>query len=207
MNKRKYTAEQLDYIRTQFSLMPVKDWVDDYNQRFSGNKKVSTIYAVCKRYKFACGRDGRFKKGQTAYNKGRNKPITGRALETAFGGIRSNAVKNIKPLGSYRFCSKDKYLLIKTDNGWVHAHRQMWIDANGPLTNDDYVRFLDNSIDKIQNPTLDNLYVVSRAVNARLSVMRQNELPITLRKTAVLIAQIEQDIANKIDGFDKNEHD
>ncbi len=207
MNRRKYTLEELEYIKTQFGLMPVKDWINDYNQRFDSNKKVSTVYAVCKRYEFPCDRDGRFKKGQAAYNKGKAHPLSGRALETAFGGIRSNALKNIRPIGSYRFCPKDKYRLVKTENGWIHAHRQMWIDEHGPLTNDDYVRFLDNSIDKIQHPTLDNLYVVSRAVNARLSAMRQNELPITLRKTAVLIAQIEQDIANKIDGISKNEHD
>ncbi|WP_218117922.1 HNH endonuclease signature motif containing protein [Nitrosospira sp. Nl5] len=77
------------------------------------------------------GSASRFKKGQSAWNKGIHFDSGGRSAETRF---RPGTVPpNHKPAGTTRI-SKDGYLEIKIAEGmyqWRLLHREIWKEAHG----------------------------------------------------------------------------
>lgn len=107
-------------------------------------------------------KSGQFAKGQTAWNKGKSMPTTGRTGETQFK--KGHKPHNYKPIGSERML--DGYLQRKvTDTGyppkdWVPVHRMLWEEHHGPLAADEVVTFINGDRLDIR---LDNLKVLTRA--------------------------------------------
>lgn len=180
-------------------MAPVSNWIDEFNATFSTNKNKKALTSSCKRFGIKSGRTGQFEKGHVSHNKGKSFPLRGRAKETAFGGIRSNANDNRKPLGSTRVCTKDGYLIEKVGepNVWRHAHIVLWEKKYGPIPKEHVIRFYDNSPEKLANPTIENLFMVSRRVHARLTQMKLTDIPMEHKETIILIAKIEQEIKER----------
>lgn len=197
--KSDYTPEMIAFLESHYPIAPVVEWMNKFNQTFGTNKSKGALIGSCKRFKIKSGRTGRFEKGHVSHNKGKTVPLRGKARETAFGGCRSNANDNRKPLGSTRVCTNDGYLIIKVaePNIWRHAHVVIWEKENGEVPKDHVIRFYDNSPEKIKAPTLDNLFMVSRGVHARLTQMKLSEIPMEHKETTILIAKIEQQIKSK----------
>ncbi|MBD6967817.1 HNH endonuclease [Vibrio parahaemolyticus] len=201
MQQRKsdYTPEMISFLAEHYPVRPVSDWVNKFNETFGTNKSKGALTGSCKRFKIKSGRTGQFEKGHVSHNKGKSCPLRGKAKETAFGGIRSNTNDNRKPLGSTRVCTKDGYLIIKVaePNVWRHAHVVLWEKEHGKVPDNHVIRFYDNSPEKIKAPTLDNLFMVSRRVHARLTQMKLSDIPMEHKETIILIAKIEQEIKDK----------
>lgn len=201
MQQRKsdYTPEMISFLAEHYPVAPVRDWVNKFNETFGTNKSKGALTGSCKRFKIKSGRTGQFEKGHVSHNKGKSFPLRGKAKETAFGGIRSNTNDNRKPLGSTRVCTKDGYLIIKVaePNVWRHAHVVLWEKEHGKVPDNHVIRFYDNSPEKIKAPTLDNLFMVSRRVHARLTQMKLSDIPMEHKETIILIAKIEQEIKDK----------
>ncbi|MGY5383275.1 HNH endonuclease signature motif containing protein [Vibrio metschnikovii] len=201
MQKRKsdYTREMISFLAEHYPVAPVSDWAAKFNETFGTNKSKGALAGSCKRFKIKSGRTGQFEKGHISHNKGKSFPLRGKAKETAFGGARSNANDNRKPIGSTRVCTKDGYLIVKVaePNVWRHAHVVLWEKEYGEVPDNHVIRFYDNSPEKIKAPTLDNLFMVSRRVHARLTQMKLSDTPMEYKETLILIAKIEQEIKDK----------
>ncbi|NAW78351.1 hypothetical protein CAG61_08380 [Vibrio sp. V34_P3A8T189] len=201
MQKRKsdYTQEMISFLEEHYPAAPVSGWLNKFNKTFGTNKSKSALTSSCKRFKIKSGRTGQFEKGHVSHNKGKSFPLRGKAKETAFGGVRSNANDNRKPIGSTRVCKKDGYLIIKVaePNLWRHAHVVLWEKERGPIPDDHVIRFYDNSPEKTRAPTIDNLFMVSRSVHARLTQMKLSDSPMEHKDTLILIAKIEQEIKGR----------
>ena len=197
--KSDYSPEMIAFLAEHYPVAPVSDWVNKFNETFGTNKSKGALTGSCKRFKIKSGRTGQFEKGHVSHNKGKSFPLRGKAKETAFGGVRSNTNDNKKPLGSTRVCTKDGYLIIKVaePNVWRHAHVVLWEKEHGKKPKDHVIRFYDNSPEKIKAPTLDNLFMVSRSVHARLTQMKLSDIPMEHKETAILIAKIEQEIKGR----------
>lgn len=198
--KNDYSPEMIAFLTEHYPKAPVKDWLDTFNTRFGTNKSKGALTGSCKRFGIKSGRTGQFEKGLVPHNKGKPFPSRGRSKETQFGGIRSNKCDDEKPLGSTRIDSKDGYLLVKVrmgTNAYELAHRVLWEQHHGEIPPNHVIRFYDNSPEKIKAPTIDNLFMVSRRVHARLTQMRLADVPMEHKETIILIAKIEQEIKDK----------
>lgn len=137
-----------------------------------------------------CGRETRFKKGQSPANKGMRRPgwSAGRMRETQFKkGERSGvAAKNWVPIGTI-LPDSEGYLRIKIREAvygkepfgfgnvkvWPLYNRYLWEQHKGPIPPAHLVAFKDGNR---QNCVIENLELISRAENARRNVM-WNHLP------------------------------
>ena len=117
-----------------------------------------------------------FRKGHTPFNKGRElrywmsaegieRSSKGRFLPGTTSEENPNSRKN-KPVGHEKVY-KDGYIWIVTEHGRVQKHRHIWEQAYGPIPPNHCIRFKDGDP---MNCTLDNLYMVSRADHARITV-------------------------------------
>lgn len=186
-----YTDEMKRFITRRFKAAPVASWVDEFNDRFNADVSTRNLYAYCKRHGIRCNRDGRFLPGQKPWNDGKPHPTSGRSGETQFR--KGENPLNTRPLGSTRIDAKDGYLRVKVGNRtWRPKHLLVWEEHNGEIPKGHIVRFFDRTPEALLNPTIDNLYCVSRGVNARLNKIKANEWPSTLRETLILIAKLEQ---------------
>ena len=197
--KNDYSPEMIAFLAAHYPVGPVSSWMAKFNETFGTNKSKGALTGSCKRFGIKSGRNGQFKKGHISHNKGKSFPLRGRAKETAFGGCRSNKPDNRKPIGSTRVCSKDGYLLVKVSDPsvWRHAHVVLWEKHNGQIPDNHVIRFYDSSPEKIKAPTLDNLFMVSRSVHARLTQMKLSKMPMEHKETAILIAKIEQEVKGR----------
>ena len=118
-------------------------------------------------------RNGQFKKCQAAWNKGKAQkywlsPESAKRCSKGWfpkGKARDdnpNSRKN-KPLGSERVYA-DGYVWIITEHGRKQKHRVVWEQAHDPIPHGYMVKFRDGNP---LNCALENLYLVSRADNAR----------------------------------------
>lgn len=198
--KSDYSPEMIAFLAEHYPKAPVKDWVDKFNEQFGTNKSKSALSGSCKRFGIKSGRTGKFEKGHISHNKGKPHPLRGKAKETAFGGVRSNRPDDEKPLGATRICNKDGYLLVKVrmgTNAYELSHRILWEQHHGEIPPNHVIRFYDNSPEKLANPTIDNLFMVSRPVHCRLTQMKLSDIPMEHKETMILIAKIEQQIQDK----------
>lgn len=187
----RYTEEMTSFMSERFAVSPVSEWVDEFNERFNMSTSVKNLYAACKRHGITSGRDGRYIKGQRPWNTGKPHPTSGRSASTQFK--KGSEPLNTRNVGDTRVCPKDGYLLVKiAHKKWRPKQHLIWEEKHGAIPKNHIVRFFDRTPEKLLNPTIDNLFCVSRGVNARLNKIKANEWPSSLRETLILIAQMEQ---------------
>lgn len=148
--------------------------------------------------------DGRFKPGQTSWNKGKKGwKAGGRSKETQFkkGHKPSNTWR---PVGAERV-SKDGILYRKvSDTGdkktdWKAVHVLIWEEINGPLPDGHIVVFKDKDR---RNFEADNLEALSRSEH-----MKRNSIdryPPEYRKAAITLGWFKRKL-NKLEN-EKNEN-
>lgn len=135
--------------------------------------------------------DGRFKKGQKAFNKGMkqtdymSKESIERTLNSRFK--KGHRPASYRPIGSSRLC-KDGYIEIKvTDNKWRQEHLIVYEKEHGPVPKGLIVVHLDH--DKLNND-IDNLMAISRAENAYMCRNNLWSKDRELTKTCLTLAKL-----------------
>lgn len=124
------------------------------------------------------GLKGRFKPGQTPWNKGAKHGkgwAPGRMAETQFkkGQLNGQAARRWKPIGSVRL-SKEGYVKVKFREregrygNWKGTHVLRWEEAHGPTPKGHKVAFKDGDKTHVW---LDNLELISNA-----EMMRRNSV-------------------------------
>lgn len=149
-----------------------------------------------------CGVDTRFKKGQESHNKGKPMPDElYNKLKPTFFKKGSFPVATM-PVWSIRQ-TKDGYLELKfTDKvrgrkAWRLLHRYTWEQWYGPIPKGYCVTFRDGDN---HNCSIDNLVLVSKAVNARLNIKRVRHIRDAspeLKDKLITICKLQQAIYDK----------
>jgi HNH endonuclease len=189
----KYSQKQIQFLKDGFKRMPVKELTDAFNRQFELDKKSSHIRAALKNRKIKSGRTGQFAKGQTSWNAG-----TVGLMKANSGSFKpGQKPHNARAKNHERICSKDGYVLIRTDEKNPHTghkswyrlkHVVVWEKANGKIPKGMNLRFKDG--DKT-NCELKNLELVSRALNLRLNQNRFNDAPTELKPTIRTLSELE----------------
>lgn len=119
------------------------------------------------------GEKSRFKKGQTAYNKGKKwdefmpKESQEKSKKTQFP--KRNVPQNWKPIGWERK-TRDGYIEVKVRDEYGEKrvknfelkHRLLWEQVNGPIPNGMMIKFKDGNKENI---VIENLFMASMGEN------------------------------------------
>lgn len=133
---------------------------------------LEQIIGFRKRNGIRTGRTGRFEKGQEPWSKGRKLPFNPNSAKTQFR--KGQEPHNTKHLGHERM-TKDGYVEISVkevnpytgyERRYVHKHRYLWEQANGPVPEGMALKCLDG--DKT-NTDPENWECIPRAMLPRLN--------------------------------------
>lgn len=170
--RKKWTQAEDDYLRKIYPEMSNEEVAMWLHRSKRAVMAHAYILGVHKSPEFAEKqfRKGQFRKGQTPHNKGKSRKYwaTPEAEELMTKGqfkpgeCRDDNPRK-KPIGHEKVYA-DGYVWIITEHGRKQKHRVVWEQANGPIPPDHCVKFKDGNR---MNCSLDNLYLVSRADNAR----------------------------------------
>ena len=142
------------------------------------------------------GRNTRFKKGDTPWNKGLSYSAGGRSKDTRFkpGCRRGNAMHLYQPIGTERV-TKDGYLQRKVNDDmplqrrWQMVHRLVWEEHNGPIPKGYAIQFLNGDR---QDCRIENLALISRQ-----HLMQQNTVH-NLPKELAQVVQLKGAVTRQI---------
>ena len=164
-----WTKEEERFVRDNIKGKSRIEMTDMFNNYFGTDVTVGKMEGFCSRKKITNGRDCRFKKGHSTWNKGKSMPAKGRSAETQFkkGHIPDNAfpIGTIKP-------NTEGYLFIKVKRSgskykcWKAYSRYLWEQKHGPIPKGHCLIFLNK--DK-RDCREENIALVSRAELVRLN--------------------------------------
>jgi len=167
-----YSATELEWIeanKTKVRRVAHAEFVDKFGR---SDVKLSNYTALCKRKGWLTGRTGRYRKGQEPANKGKKMPYNANSARTQFK--KGQVPPNRLPLWSERV---DKYGYIEMKvpledphtgfpTRFMHKHRYLWEQANGPLPDGHALKCLDGNR---TNTDPGNWEAIPRALLPRLS--------------------------------------
>lgn len=174
MSANKYSKEQLDFLKQEYPIHPLKSLTEAFNDKFNLSKTESQIRACLRNHRIRSGRTGRFESGSKPWNEGlKGRPVHENSKATQFK--KGQSPKNAKPIGHERICKKDDYVLIKVDETnpytgaatrYKHKHIVLWERENGSVPIDHVVIFADGNK---RNFAIDNLKLVHRKLLLQLN--------------------------------------
>lgn len=202
INSNLFSDEQIKFICSNCTENSRKELADLFNANFKTEFKISQFISFIKNHKVNSGRTGHFEKGLKPWNAGTKGVM--KPNRTSFKKGRTPA--NRKPIGHERVCSKNGYVLVKVDQvnpytghqGRYRAkHIVIWEEANGEIPKGMIVRFKDgNNL----NCHIDNLQLVSRALNLRLNHNKLNSTVDELKPTVRLLSELEVKVHERAKG-------
>lgn len=192
-----YDQSELDWIKAH-STMPRQQMFEDFCKKFGRDDlALSNLNSLCKRKGWMTGRDGRFYKNQTSLNKGKKMPYHAASAATQFKP--GTAPPNRKPMWSERV-GRDGYIEIKVPERnphtghatrYIHKHRWLWEQANGPLPKGQVLKSLDGNR---TNTAAENWQAIPRAMLPRLNGKRGRDYdaaPDALKPAIMAVTKLE----------------
>ena len=170
--RKKWTQAEDDYLRRIYPEMSNEEVAMWLHRSKRAVMAHAYILGVHKSPEFAEKqfRKGQFRKGQTPHNKGKSRKYwaSPEAEELmAKGQFKPGECRDDnprkKPIGHEKVYA-DGYVWIITEHGRKQKNRVVWEQAHGPIPHGYMVKFRDGNP---LNCALENLYLVSRADNAR----------------------------------------
>lgn len=167
-----YSQTELDFIKAR-KVMPRRKLHEKFIKKFARTDvSLKNFKGLCKRKGWLTGRSGRFEDGSTPANKGKPRPYNANCARTQFK--KGNLPHNTKYEG-HENVTKDGYveISVKETNPhtgfhrrYVHKHRWLWEQKNGPVPDDMVLKCLDGNK---QNTCLSNWKLVPRGMLPRLN--------------------------------------
>lgn len=155
-----YSDAELSWIKSNQVGISREELSQKFNAQFNRCVSAQNIAGLCKRKRWANGRDTRIKKGGKSWNKG----VTGYmgANKTSFK--KGDIPFNHKPIGHERVTA-DGYIMVKVAEPNKFRLKQLvvWEEHHGKVKEGYNLRFLDNDR---TNCNIDNLMSIPRSVNA-----------------------------------------
>lgn len=189
---RRYTAEELEFLRTGYREMSLKKLTAAFNKKFGTGRSEKNIRSVLRNHRIQSGRTGQFTKGMKPWNTG-TKGLTGKNRTTFRKGC---APPNLKPLWSERVDRKDGYVWMKIPEKDPYTgfptryklkHKYIWERENGPVPARHVVIFKDG--DK-RNFEPANLMLVSRALLLALNQLGYKDAPADVKPSILALARL-----------------
>jgi len=149
-----FTNEQIEWVKAQRRDLTYSELADLFNERFGTNIHRWSMSDLCTK-RLGLSR---------VTNKGQYKDGERKALKYKIGDevVRSGYVW-VK-VADEHFERSDDYNRLYSTN-WRRKSDLVWEEANGPIPDGSFLIFLDGNT---ENCDLDNLYLVSRKVHARM---------------------------------------
>lgn len=158
MTKYDYSKEKVEFLKNNVKGITLKELTKRFNQEFNCNMTEQGIRVMERTLKLTNGRNTRFKKGQTSWNKGKkmSQETYEKLKPTMF---QKGNLSNARPVGSERI-DVDGYTYIKVakPNKWKRKHRVLWEEKYGTIPKGYKLIFADGNK---QNLNFDNLVLVS----------------------------------------------
>ncbi len=174
-----------------------KTWaqvLEEFNEHFGVNYPLEQLIHKAKNAKWRNGYDGRFKKGDVPWQKGRPLDEEHRALLRRWEFQKGHRPLNQLPLGServdqmgYTWVKVAEHVGVKKYENWQPKHKLIWEQAHGPLEEGQIVIFLDG--DKT-NFDINNLEAITKAENAIMNVRGWRSEDPELSRIGVAAARI-----------------
>jgi len=193
MNGKKYTAEQLDWLREAYRRLPLPELVEAFNRHFGETRSIGAIRAAIRSRRITSGLTGRFEKENIPWNKGK-KGYMGPNRTSYKPG---NLPQNHRPLWSERI-DKNGYVLMSVPERnpytgfktrFKHKHVWIWEHAHGRRTPAGHVVVFRDG-DKY-NLSPDNLTLVSRKELLHLNQHHYRDQPDELKPSIMALAKLE----------------
>ena len=171
---KRYTKEELDYIREIAPGRHYHEIVEMFNKKFERQIDAKKLKETLGNHGISTGLTGRFEKGHVPVNKGKKFPGTGNRTTFRKGNVPANKMNVGEDI-----ITTDGYVKTKIaePNVWEYKHKLIWAEAHGPIPEKHSVIFADG--DKL-NLSIDNLLLVSRAellmLNRRRLISENSEL-------------------------------
>lgn len=164
-----WTEKHEKFVRDNIKGKSRSEITEMFNTHFGTDVTEGKMKGFCSRKKIKSGRDCKFKKGQTSWNKGKPMPSKGRTPETQFK--KGQQPDNTFPLGTIAPAS-DGYLFIKVkergpkNECWKAYSHYLWEQKHGPVPKGYCLIFLNrNKLDLSE----ENIALISRGELARIN--------------------------------------
>ena len=161
MAKYDYSEQKVNFLKNNVKGITLKELTNRFNKNFNCNMTEQAIRTMERTLGLTNGRNTRFKKGQTSWNKGKKmKQETYEKLRATMFQ-KGNKTYNTRKVGDERI-DVDGYTYIKVEapNKWKLKHRVLWEEKYGSIPKGFSLIFADGNK---QNFNLDNLILVSRS--------------------------------------------
>lgn len=195
---RKWSDEEIEFVREHAMQMPCAELVKLVNERFGKNYSLEQLYRVkarcrIKSLNIGCYRKGirnspetEFKKGHVPHNKGTHPPTVGRMAETQFK--QGQMPHNHKPVGSERICYGKIQIKIAEPNKWEWLATLIWQSVHKKaLPKGCIIRFANEDI---TDYSPENLVAITKAQNAVLNHLHIHTYDADSLKAALLICDL-----------------
>lgn len=172
--RRRYTGEEIDFLRKNAPGRHYREIVEMFNRKFEYQIDTKKLRETLKNHKISTGLSGRFEKGITPHNKGKKFPGTGNKTTFRKGATPHNKMK----VGEDAITT-DGYIKTKIaePDVWEYKHKLIWTEAHGPIPEKHSIIFADGN--KL-NLSIDNLLLVSKAellmLNRKKLISENSEL-------------------------------
>lgn len=188
---RRYTTEEKIFLKEYIPGHFREEIVNAFNERFDEKITLKQVTSFIKNNHIYTGKKGN--EGRAPWNKGEKYCAGGRSKETQYK--KGHCPVNWRPIGSERI-NADGYVEIKIadPNKWCLKHRYIWQNAYGSIPNGYIVTFRDSNP---LNCEIDNLMLISRAVNLKMNQHRFHDLPDVLKETSVNVSELMIEIGKK----------
>ncbi|MBT1702939.1 HNH endonuclease signature motif containing protein [Chryseosolibacter indicus] len=154
---KKWTMAELNWLRENFKTKPAKQLAKELGV------PLKALEGTLKRYGIKSGRDTRFHKDHSVWNKGKSIRLSPKS-EFKKGVVPHNT-KNDGAITIRRDKTGRNYKYIKVAKGvWVLYQRFVWEQINGTIPDGFLVAFKNNdSLDC----SIENLYLISKSDNMK----------------------------------------
>ena len=172
--RRRYTGEEIDFLRKNAPGRHYREIVEMFNRKFEYQIDTKKLKCTLRNHGLSTGLTGRFEKGITPHNKGKKFPGTGN--KTTF---RKGATPHNKMKVGEDAVTTDGYVKTKIaePDVWEYKHKLIWAEVNGPIPEKHSIIFADGN--KL-NLSIDNLLLVSKAellmLNRKKLISENSEL-------------------------------
>ena len=196
MKNRRYTEEELDFLRQHAEGRSRTELVGMLKERFGFDVSIRSVGSVMSRNDIHNHRQGfnsQFQKGCIPWNKGtKGLQLGGKKTQFKKGHVPASR----KPIGT-EVWSEDKqtyYIKIANPDVWVKKKRYLWEQAHGPIPEGHVIICKDNDP---RNVTLDNLLCVShRAMTSVFQRGLRTEYP-EINEALHTLAELEMKLKQK----------
>jgi len=199
MNKHSYTAEQIEFLKSNRPNMTANELSIEFAQRFDTIISAENLKRACIRNGIRSLNDGRFQKNNLPHNAGKKHPPRGRSVETLFK--KGSRPHNTLPIGTVAWKGRNHktgdigYLAVKIaePNIWEYLHHQAWQRQNGTIPARCAIIFLDGNR---ENLAIANLALVTRAELSRLNHLRYSQQPAELKPAVFTLAKLKAKVGS-----------